>query len=217
MCGRYAFVPDDDFFMRFNVPVWVDLKANYNAAPGQYLPIITRNSPNQVQLMHWGLIPPWAKDKSVGYRMINARSETVTEKAAYKSAFKKRRCLIPASGFYEWRKDGQGKTPFFFSTGKMIAFAGLYEVNTHLESEHLYSYTILTTKPSEAVESIHDRMPVILNKDGEEIWLNGEAEEDELLNLLLPYQGALEKHEVSKAVNRATNNSDDLILAINSV
>jgi putative SOS response-associated peptidase YedK len=140
--------------------------------------------------MRWGLIPPWAKDASIASKLFNARAETVAEKASFRNAFRKRRCLVPATGFYEWRTEGKTKTPFRFvvDDGAPFAFAGLHETWRDHAGETIQSYTLITTTPNELVAPIHNRMPVILTRDAEEIWLDpGFEDADYLQSLLVPY------------------------------
>jgi len=172
MCGRYTLVPNNDFYNRFEAENRLDdLLPHYNIAPGQTLPVITHNSPNQVVLMRWGLIPSWAKDPKIAYHTINAKAETVATKPAFRSSFKTKRCLVPASGFYEWKKlDSKKKQPFYFQlkSQELFSFAGLYDIWKNENGEEHKTYTIITTVANEDVAIVHDRMPVILNKKDEE-------------------------------------------------
>ncbi len=219
MCGRFVFTPRKDFYDLFDVEEeyrGLQLRDNYNVAPGQEQPIITRNSPNQAKVMRWGLIPSWAKDKRIGYKMINARAEGIESKPSFRHAFKKQRCLVPASGFYEWRKHGGDKKPFFIhpTDQDMFAFAGLWEYWQDKSSgEEIVSFTIITTEPNTLMKSIHDRMPVILHRDDYEQWLDNERyDEDALLKLLKSYPDKdMDMYEISTEVNSPKNNSKELL------
>lgn len=195
-----------------------ELRATYNAAPSQELPVVVRHSPNSIELMKWGLIPFWAKEP-LPYSTINARSETVAEKPTYRKPFKSQRCIIPADGFYEWKKTSDGKQPFYFKlvSGEIFGFAGLYDIWDDKKGNVIKSFTIITTTPNELMEPIHDRMPVILEKDDEDFWLNPDNVETEpLLKLLKPYPAKkMERYPVSKFVNSPKSNGEQLIKPIN--
>lgn len=214
MCGRYAIYDTKHIEDRFNIEVRDEILPNYNAAPGQTLPVITEDG---LHLMRWGLIPRWAKDEKIGHKMINARSETVFEKATWKGLITRKKCLIPANGFYEWQKRDDGKQPFYIQPNNqdMFAFAGLWETWEH-EGKAWYTYTILTTTPNKEMESIHDRMPVILHPEEESQWLYADTHDD-IQVLLKPYEdNNLKMHEVNREVNTANANDGSLILPINS-
>jgi putative SOS response-associated peptidase YedK len=169
-----------------------------------------------MMMMRWGLIPHWAKDENIGYKMINARAETLTERPAYRGLLKAKRCIVPASGFYEWQDTGEkGKQPYYIhaDAGDYLPFAGLYDVWVNPEGAEMYSFTIITTQPTVNLQAIHNRMPVILEPAAEEVWLNPDVTEaKELLPLLHPYAvRTLEVYKVSKAVNRAGYDSPEFI------
>lgn len=221
MCGRYTLVSGKaKLITRFGVqgkPAG-EIKPNYNIAPGQTMPVITNSGKgNQLELMRWGLIPVWAKDPAIGYKMINARAETLAEKPTWKRPFKSQRCLVPASGFYEWRRDGSTKTPYYIHlTGEdTFAFAGLYDEWTDKSSgEVIRSYSIITTNPNGVVKPIHDRMPVILEPSQEDDWLSPKSNDDIgfLEHLLKPYSDkSMDAYTVSTEVNSAKHNSAELI------
>jgi len=215
MCGRYALYGIDEIGDRFEVDVPEDLKPNYNAAPTQLMPVITKNG---LEIMRWGLIPKWAKDEKIGYKMINARAETLYDKPMWKGIVKKQRCLIPANGFYEWQKRADGKQPFYIHLpgDELFAFAGLWEAWSH-NDKVWNTYTIITTSPNAEMEPIHDRMPVILNRDEEQEWIFAENKElHEGILHPLP-DSTLEMHEVSKDVNVVKVNAETLILPMNSM
>lgn len=189
MCGRYSFLVEDTLIKeRFGVDVRTAIyKASYNCAPTQTLAVITNDDRMNLSFLRWGLIPSWAKDPSIGNKMINARSETILEKPSFRTPFRKRRCLVPASGFYEWKRMN-GKTPYHFVVNdeQLFAMAGLWDEWRSPSGEIIRSFTIITTAPNELVAEVHDRMPVILPRDKESNWLDP-ATDAELLSLLVPF------------------------------
>jgi putative SOS response-associated peptidase YedK len=214
MCGRYALYDFQELYDEYLVPKDFDMSPIYNAAPTQIMPVITRDG---LQMMRWGLIPEWAKDEKIGFRLINARSESVFEKPIWKSLITKTRCLIPANGFYEWQRRADGKQPYFIHAQdtRMFMFAGVW---TRWQHNHRawQTYSILTTTPNKEMAPIHDRMPVIVHKDDEAQWMSADKRED-IEPLLKPYHdNALRLFEVSRAVNVAMVNDQTLILPINS-
>ena len=218
MCGRYVLAQDyEELKKRFGLDFKdFEMKPSYNIAPGQANPVITNGSGRSIKAMNWGLIPHWAKDPKIAYKMINARSETVAEKPSYRDAFKSKRCLIPASGFYEWQKsalDPKKKTPIHIrlKESELFAFAGLWSLWKNSESE-IFSYTIITTEANDYLKEFHDRMPVILNQSDESKWLDHNTPTEELQNIMLPRDdNRLEAYEVSKLVNAPRNNSEECI------
>ncbi|GED70885.1 putative SOS response-associated peptidase YoqW [Brevibacillus reuszeri] len=193
MCGRFTIVFDsDELIERFEVEeVPYEWKKQYNIAPGQLIPaIIEDRGQRRLGRLKWGLVPYWAKDEKSAYKLINAKSETIQEKPAFKQLFVRKRCIIPADGFYEWRKVGSEKQPMriMMKTGEPFAFAGLFDTWTNPAGEKLHTCTIITTKPNQIVTDIHDRMPVILQKQDEAIWLDRQSfDADRLQSLLVPY------------------------------
>lgn len=188
----------------------------YNVAPTQDVSVVLNESPTRLSVVQWGLIPGWAKDPGIGAQMINARAETVAEKPAFRSAFKKRRCFVLADGFYEWRKEGDGKTktPMYLrlKSGEPFALAGLWEVWNSPEGEPRRTCTIITTEPNELVAPIHNRMPAILPRDAEAAWLDGSLEPAALMALLKPYPAdQMQAHAVSRRVNAPQNDEPALI------
>jgi putative SOS response-associated peptidase YedK len=171
--------------------------------------------------MRWGLVPAWADDLKIGSRMINARSETVTEKASFKTLLRKSRCLVPASGFYEWKKHAGGKTPYFFGLkgGEPFAFAGLWTVWHTGREDELRSFTIITTGANELMSPVHDRMPVILHEKDEARWLDPMlSKPEDLLPLLAPYPSErMECWEVSPYVNSYRNQGEECVRPLSSV
>lgn len=215
MCGRYAFIPGKKFYERFSIENQVEqLEADFNVAPSRRMPVVMRNSPNQVTLMKWGLVPSWSKEPRVKFSTINARAETITESPVYRGPFKSKRCLVPASGFYEWRRTGDSKLPYYIHLPNqdLFAFAGLYDIWTDAEGKEIYTYTIITTKPNSLMTPIHNRMPVILSHDDEDTWLDKETDTTTLLALLQPYDAKkMEAYQISSQVNSPRNNSPELI------
>ena len=222
MCGRfvlYSLPPElQDFFdLR---PITFVISPDYNVAPTQEIPVIVRKDDGRhLEKRRWGLVPFWAKAPSIGSRMINARLESVTTKPSFKAALRHRRCLIPANGFYEWKRKAGGKQPFYLTlpSGEPLAFAGLWEVwrnkDAASDQEPWLSCTIITTEAGESVKDIHARMPLILPPDAHNDWLNPENRDPALLERLLKSSAVkkLDRYPVSKLVNRVENNSADCI------
>ena len=195
-----------------------DLEPRYNIAPTQQIPVVLEDASNDgrtLEMMHWGLIPSWSKDPSIGARMINARAETVSEKPSYRSAFKRRRCLIVADGFYEWKKTDAGKQPYYLrlKDESPFGFAGLWESWSMDGGEELRSATIITTEPNEVTAKIHNRMPVILPPDLYDAWLEPDNDDqEELLSMLTSYPAKeMEAYPVSKCVNRPANDEPGVL------
>jgi putative SOS response-associated peptidase YedK len=225
MCGRYvSATPPDQIAAYFGTePPEVLLEPSYNVAPTRDVyAVLSDGTTRHLDAFHWGLVPLWAKDAKIGSRMINARAETLAEKNAYKSAFKRRRCLIPADGFYEWRKDPDApakakKQPYFIHqpNGEPFALAGLWEVwrGPNKDQEPLRSCVIITTTPNEPMAAIHDRMPVVLPQSAWDTWLDRDLDDHELLGkLLIPAPPELiTMHTVSTEVNNVRNDGEQLI------
>jgi len=217
MCGRFAlyssFQAIKDYADLLNEIGEID--ANYNIAPGQIIPIIiNRNQQNILTSCKWGLIPFWAQDETIGNKLINTRGETIAEKPSFKYAFQHRRCLIPANGFYEWRKND--KQPFYINLRdrELFSFAGIWEIWKSPAGKQISSCSIITTTSNEKLKNIHHRMPVILQKDHEETWLK-ENNSNILKNLLTPYPSKeMLSQLVSNDVNSVRNNYPELIKAI---
>ena len=221
MCGRFVLIADPNVIQQeFNLTGVPDVTPRYNIAPTQTLPVITNENPRELSFLRWGLVPSWAKDDTAGAKMINARAETVAEKPAFRSAFRRRRCLVPASGFYEWQARDDGKAPMFIhlKDREIFAFAGLWEVWQMPTGEPLRTFTILTTDANDFVSSIHNRMPVILRREDYASWLQpDEVPAEALQPLLKPFDpAAMAAHEVSKAVNRATFDAPECIVPLAS-
>ena len=212
MCGRYTLRAKPSALAEaFDLPEVPELSARYNIAPTQDVPVV-RPSPDQgrraLGLLHWGLIPSWADDPATGNRMINARAETVAEKPAFRHAFKSKRCLVLADGFFEWRREGKHKRPYFIRMrdDRPFAFAGLWE-RWDKGGGPIESCTLLTGEPNEVVAPVHDRMPVILPKSAYNLWLDPEVNDvKQLRPLLVPYPAdEMEAYPVSTLVNSPAN------------
>ncbi|NNC80727.1 MAG: SOS response-associated peptidase [Acidimicrobiales bacterium] len=224
MCGRFATTtPPDKLAAYFGAEAPVeaeDVQPDYNVAPTRDVPVVrVRNDERSLDYLRWGLVPRWAKDLRIGSKMINARSETVATKNSFRSAFAKRRCIVAADGFYEWKRiDEKTKQPMFIyrADGDPLAFAGLFERWRDAEEREYHTCTILTCGPNGDMEPIHNRMPVLLAPQNWEEWLdpfNGETES--LQQLLVPApEGLLRSHKVSTDVNSVKNNSSSLLTAI---
>jgi putative SOS response-associated peptidase YedK len=219
MCGRFvSATPPDQVAAYFGAEApEALLEPSYNVAPtNDVYAVLSDGTTRHVDAFHWGLVPRWAKDPKIGSKMINARAETLATKNAYRSAFQKRRCIIPADGFYEWQKrEGQRtKQPFFISRpdGEPYAFAGLWEVWKGEDDQPLRSCTIITTTPNEVMATIHDRMPVILPPEAWDTWLDREVQDLELLGkLLVPAPPALiTLRPISTQVNNVRNDGPGL-------
>jgi putative SOS response-associated peptidase YedK len=193
MCGRFILLTDLSVIIKsFDIQnVSCEYKPGNNISPGQKIAaVVHKDDQNSLVDFRWGLIPSWAKDPSIGNKMINARAETVAEKPSFREAFKRRRCLIPADGFYEWKKLGKAKQPFrfFLKSGEPFGFAGLYESWVSPEQKPVNTCTIITTEPNDLLRTIHDRMPVILPKDKEAYWMDPQNQDQKgLISILKPY------------------------------
>lgn len=193
MCGRFALVSDftkiaERFNIQENLP---DCATGWNIAPGQHIAaVVQQNGQNIIESFLWGLIPSWAKDPSIGHKLINARAETIGEKPSFRPAFGKRRCLIIVDGFYEWKTDGKKKIPLYFylKSGEPFALAGLHESWLTPDKKQVSTCTIITTDANSLISPIHDRMPVIVPREVEETWLKENIEDKSILiSILKPY------------------------------
>lgn len=217
MCGRFAFYsPSEAAAALFGVTESIEVQPRYNIAPTQFVAAIRANdsSHRELVMLRWGLVPFWAKDPSIGNRMINARAETVAEKPSFRAAYRHRRCLVLADGFYEWRKQDGGKTPYFISAanGQPFAFAALWENWQSKESdESLQTTTLITTAANDFMIDIHHRMPVVLGPLAASKWLAGE---NGLLEQVSADRPELRAWPVDRRVNNARNDGEDLILAV---
>jgi putative SOS response-associated peptidase YedK len=215
MCGRYTVtITLEELMLRYfaGLPAVPFHLPRYNVAPTQMVPaVVNDGGRNRLGLLKWGLIPPWAEDEKVGSRMINARAETLEERPAYRDAYRRKRCLIPADGFYEWKTaaDGGGKRPhrIVLRSGGIFSMAALYESWTAPDGRKVSSFAIVTTEPNLLMADIHDRMPVILRPEDEALWLNREVQDPtRLKGLLVPYPAEeMEAYEVDKRVGSPSN------------
>jgi putative SOS response-associated peptidase YedK len=191
MCGRYRLIGFESYGELNDVRITPRFtpSVRYNIAPTQRVAAVLDAAPGEFSEVCWGLIPFWEKDAKIGASLINARAETVATKPAFRDAFKKRRCLIPADGFYEWQKVGGGKQPYNIGlkTGEPFAFAGSWERWKNSEGEEVQTCSIITTTPNELTERIHDRMPVILPMDRRKAWLDSGTSKEYLQSFLVPY------------------------------
>ena len=218
MCGRFSLTADlGELARRFEFEGdWLELEPNYNVAPTQnVLTVIDAGENRRGGFMRWGLIPHWARTPAVGSRMINARAETVAQKPAFRTALKRRRCLVLADGFYEWRKMGRARTPMRIAleSGDPFAFAGLWSLWKDPEGNNVPSCAIITTQANDLLRPIHARMPVILPREMEEFWLDRDVQDsDALANVLTSYPSDLmQAYPVSTLVNSVRNNSPEVM------
>lgn len=218
MCGRFAIIDRIEKISEyFSIDEIVgDYRISYNMAPGEMVPAVIQTGTGRSLLrLKWGLIPSWSKDPSVGNRMINARGETVLEKPSFRSPIKSKRCLIVASGFYEWEKKGMEKSPVYIykKDSFPLGMAGIYDRWVSPAGDEVLSCTIITTESNELLRPIHDRMPVIIPKNMHNQWLSaGSDVESKIVPLLKPFPGdQMVFHHVSKIVNSAKNKSPECI------
>jgi putative SOS response-associated peptidase YedK len=218
MCGRYALIDlkalrKSDVLQLELFPK--DLVPRYNIAPSQQVPVVLNRDPRTLQHARWGLIPSWAKDASIGHRMINARAETVAQKPAFRRLFQRQRCLVPADGFYEWRRVGTHNVPYRLTLKPEapFAFAGLWDTWVDPATQiPVTSCTIITTNANSLVKAIHDRMPVILKPGDEPAWLRSDLAPDEALALLGSYPAArMRAQEISPLVNSPRNEGPEVL------
>ncbi len=187
---------------------------NFNVAPTHYMPVITSADREHINIYRWGLLPFWAKEKKMAYKMINARIETILEKNAFKKAVEKRRCIIPMDGFYEWKREGKNKLPFRIQTTDQDIFsvAGIWEKWRSPEGEEVYTFSVITKKPNAIMEGIHDRMPAILFPEQEKLWLDEELPAKEAIAMIAEYPPEnMRAYRVSTRVNNVRENDAELI------
>lgn len=225
MCGRYnltegamrKFKKELEEVFGDNV-LGLEFESNYNVAPTHKMPVITNEQPMKISALQWGLIPFWAKDAKVGYNMINTRSETILEKNAFKNLISRKRCLIPAEGFYEWKKiSSKEKQPYNIrlKSGIPFCFAGVWDQWTDKASGEIIStYSVITTQANEIVKEVHDRMPVILDRKQYAAWLNNDTPLEDIIAMLKPLDAEkMEKYVVDKSVGNPANNHSGLLKA----
>lgn len=214
MCSRY-FLDDDGNIIAytFRVPVDDRIRKRFNIAPTQEAPVVraTRDGGREIAMLRWGLVPFWARDLKVGTKMINARAEGIEAKPAFRDAIRQRRCIVPATGFFEWQGEAGRKQPFAVTLPghALIAFAALWERWTPAQGDPVETFTIVTTEANEQVARIHDRMPVILPRDAVDTWLTGAPEE--ATKLLTPYAGPMELRAVGKYVSSVKNEGPECL------
>ncbi|EOZ95760.1 YoqW [Indibacter alkaliphilus LW1] len=216
MCGRYSLSKSKlELEERFQAEMLGDFQPRYNIAPTQLVPVITSDSPKGFSFFYWGITPDFAKNKPVSQKFINAKAETVHQKASFKNSFKTRRCLVPADGFFEWKRVGKKtKIPYRFTIGdgEPFSFAGIWEEYENEKGETKHTFLILTTEPNSIVQEIHDRMPVILKKSDEKKWLDKYSKDEELLSMLGTYTAEkMQSYTVSQQVNQVSNDNPSLI------
>ena len=224
MCGRSSLTKNEkELEQRFNATFYSeDLERynpipNFNVAPTHMMPIITNEDASHINIFRWGLIPFWAKDVKIGTSMINARIETIKEKATYKNTLKNKRCLVPLDGFYEWKKEGRNKIPFRIRTTDQEIFscAGLWETWKSPEGININTFTIITLPSNKFMHQIHDRMPAILLPEQEKEWLERAITVNDIDDILLPYpDDNMTMYPVSNRVNSVKNNDSTLIQPI---
>jgi len=216
MCGRFAFYsPSEATAALFGVSGSLDVEPRYNIAPTQYVAAIrnAEDDERELALLRWGLVPFWAKDPAIGNRMINARAETVAEKPAFRAAYRRRRCLVLADGFYEWHKEETGKAPYYITLAseQPFAFAGLWEDWQSKENdESIQSATLITTAANDFMTTLHHRMPVILEPATADRWLAGD---DELIDYAIQHSPKLRAWPVDRSVNNPRHEGESLIVA----
>ena len=218
MCGRFTLTQPAHVAAKFGLDNFAPVEPEFytprfNVAPTQRIVVIpTSDLQREARRMRWGLIPSWAKDASIGARLINARAESIESKPAFRGAFKQRRCLIPADGFYEWQQTPRGRQPYriVLTSGELFAFAGLWERWKDPAGEAVESCCIITCEPNALTAPFHDRMPVIIAPEDYETWLTGTPEQ--ALRLLRPYPAEqMRAYPVSAKVNRHANDTPELI------
>ncbi|WP_162532443.1 SOS response-associated peptidase [Candidatus Scalindua japonica] len=225
MCGRFVFVDIGAIFSKFRITITEDIikeiTPRYNIAPSQYIPVIYQNKEQEykMEMMKWGLVPFWAKNQKTASRMINARAETITTKPSFKHILKTKRCLVPASGFYEWKKIDNKKVPYYIElkNNNSFSFAGLYDIWKDSVGNELKTFTIITTDANNTIKPIHDRMPAILHKEVEGQWLNVKIQNPEsIIQLLKPFPADnMKTYVVSNEVNNPRNDNAQLTREVN--
>jgi putative SOS response-associated peptidase YedK len=215
MCGGFTLEPTANFYEWFQITNGLDsLIPRYNIAPGQMVPVVISQSPNRLVLMRWGLIPRWAKDQKSSCKMINARIETITERPSYRHLVADNRCLVPASGYYEWKAEGREKIPYYIypAQGAFVAFAGLHNTWKDTKGVEIQTFTIVSRDAYDQMAQLHNRMPVVLAHEDEQAWLASQ--------LTIPSQAVeiagvpLDTYSVSRMVNKPSADGKELIRPI---
>jgi len=213
MCGRFQLsVKGKEISERFNVEVFDEkYSPNFNCAPSQNLPVITKAAPGVLSFYRWGLVPSWAKDLNSDFNLINIRAETIRQKPLFKKVFEQQRCLIPANGFYEWRTSDKVPFRFFLRDEPLFSMAGIWDTWKDNRNTMVHTFSIITTRANGKMSNIHHRMPVILSREKEQDSLNS-SDSSFLLNLLQPFDDKkMEMHRISKKVNSPKNNGAEII------
>jgi putative SOS response-associated peptidase YedK len=222
MCGRYSLIFIDDLGNRFRVfnPM-IGSRSRFNVAPGNEMPIIINHEKNELVMMKWGLVPHWVSDIQSAQRPINARADSLSEKPSFTELLTNHRCLVPASGFFEWKKDGSKKIPFYFHLPEapLLAFAGLWDQWADHEGNLLFTYTIITTKPNESIAKIHNRMPAIFLPGHEDLWLSKTAlNTSDLKEILAPFPAEnMEMYPISSLVDSPDTDDERVIRPVNTL
>ena len=215
MCGRFTLELDDTFYPRYEVSNMLDLESNFNITPYSYIPVILKNSPKKIVQMRWGYLPPWSKEYSTKYSVINTRSESVESKTYFKHSILNRRCIIPTTGFFEWESIKDEKRPYLIHlpNSKYFSLAGIYSVFTDALGKEFPTCSILTTTANSLISKIHDRMPVILKKEDEDTWLDKDIKDINIIKQYLkPYNPKdMSMYMVEKYVNSPKNNSKEIL------
>ena len=216
MCGRYSLVCTDELGNRFRVyQATLGFRSRFNVAPSRSMPVVVRRERVEMAMMEWGLVPHWARSPSKAHRPINARAETLAERPLFRELLRQHRCLVPASGFFEWRREGARKQPYYIRLRDepLFAFAGLYDIRHDADGVAHPTYTIITTEANELLSPIHNRMPVILKPEDETRWLAPTPPApNEMRAMLGPYPaGAMDAQPVSSRVNSPVEDDERLI------
>lgn len=215
MCGRYSQVYSIDQLeqqLQISLEGSANVAANYNVAPTQEARVILNEAPDQLQSLRWGLVPYWSKDIQKGARLINARRESIATKPSFRIPIRQRRCLVVADSFYEWRRSGQQKLPFRIlrSNDDLLIMAGIWD-EAKVDDQQLRTFSIITTAPNAEMESIHNRMPILLlDKEQQEAWLSDQSLDDTLAMLQTPPDGVLRHYRVNQQVNNVRNNGPEM-------
>ena len=220
MCGRYTVIKTSEIANRFStINESSEYASRYNAAPSQLLPVVYRSEVGVVvKTMKWGLVPAWSKEPKMKFNTINARSEGLGDSRLYKRPLKQQRCIVPADGYYEWKKTPEGSIPYYFHLlhNEMYGMAGLYEIWHAGADNELFSFTIITTSANELSAGVHDRMPVILSPEQESAWLNQDLDDEHVLfTFLKPYtSSAMSCYRVPPLVNKVSNDGPELLHSV---
>ncbi|HYO89862.1 MAG TPA: SOS response-associated peptidase [Candidatus Limnocylindrales bacterium] len=222
MCGRFTLTVDpEQLALAFGLTTVPEYTPRYNLAPTQDALVITADQPSEAQFMRWGLIPSWSKDASIGSKLINARAETAAEKPSFRNALRRRRCIVPASGFFEWQARAGGKQPLYITVkdAPVIGLAGLWEIWRDPAGEDVRTFTILTTEANAFMKQFHERMPVILQRDDYPVWMDRADVPAPVLQGLLTRvfePEALQSVEVSKLVNKPSIDAPECIAPLSA-